>query len=98
MDKVIEILLEIKNKINELGMYRKEVFSLHDFTKYACISVDEGYKLTAANKIKFYRPGGKMIYIKREDAISYLLQNPVDNCKDVQKKATNNLITSKTAA
>ena len=95
-EEIIKIFLQIKTEIQELSIARKEVFSLHDFTIYAGISLQQGYKITSANKIKFYRSGGgKRIYIKRQDAISYLLKNPVENHAEVAQKA-NNIITPKT--
>ena len=92
-EEIIKLLREIKREIQELVIYRKEVFSLHDFTTFAGISIHEGYKLTGANKIKFYRTG-KRIYIKRQDAVSYLLKNPVESHTDVVQKS-NNIITTK---
>jgi hypothetical protein len=47
---------------------------------------------------KFYRPGGKMIYIDRQDAVAYLRQNPVSSLTAKEQAVNNYLLTSKTAA
>ncbi|MGN6194980.1 MAG: helix-turn-helix domain-containing protein [Ginsengibacter sp.] len=98
MEQILNVLLEIKQEIEESLLTNKEVFSLQQFCKYADISEDHGYKLTRERKIKFYRPGGKKIYIDREDAIAYLRQNPVNSCASTDQQVDNYFLTSKTAA
>lgn len=94
---MLQVLLEIKKEIKESLFLNKEVFSLQQFCKYADISEDHGYKLTRERKIKFYRPGGKKIYIARKDAISYLQQNPVDSCDSTDEQVNNYFLTAKAA-
>lgn len=96
--QLFEVLLEIKKEIKASLLQGKEVFTLQDFCNYADITKDHGYKLTRENKIKFYRPGGKMIYIDRQDAVAYLRQNPVSSLTAKEQAVNNYLLTSKTAA
>jgi excisionase family DNA binding protein len=99
MTEVLKVLLEIKQEIKEsLLLNNKEVFSLKEFCSYADISEDYGYKLTSERKIKFYRPGGKKIYISRNDAINYLLQNPVKSQAAIEEAVNNYLLLTKAAA
>ena len=95
MNQIEIILMEIKKEINESLLQSKEVFSLEEFCKYADITLSEGYKITSARKINFYRPGGKKIYIDRVDAIAYLRQNPINSHCKIDQVASNFLITSK---
>jgi excisionase family DNA binding protein len=97
MEQMLQVLLEIKQEIKESLFLNKEVFSLQQFCKYADISEDHGYKLTRERKIKFYRPGGKKIYIAREDAIAYLRQNPVNSCACAEQQVNNYFLTTKAA-
>lgn len=95
MTELLKVLLEIKQGIEASFLQNKEVFSLQQFCKYADISEDYGYKLTSERKIKFYRPGGKKIYIDRVDAIEYLKQNPVNTQCNIAKISATKLLTSK---
>lgn len=95
MHQLLKVLQEIKNEIEESHLLNKEVFSLKQFCRYADISEDQGYKLTSERKIKFYRPGGKKIYIDKEDALAYLRQNPVSSLTASDQTLTRYLFTSK---
>jgi len=98
MTEVLKVLLEIKQEIKDSLLLNKEVFSLKEFCSYADMTIDHGYKLTCDHKIPFSRPGGKKIYIAREDAIAYLLQNPVSSHSATEQEANNHLLTPKTTA
>lgn len=98
MDKIINILLEIKKELAVSNLYNKEVFSLQDFCTYADISLHHGHKLTQQHLIRYFRPGGKKIYIDRTDAIAYLKQNPVDSLSTTEKKTNQYFLNSKTVA
>lgn len=98
MEEILKVLLDIKAEIKESLLLNKEVFTLQEFCKYAGLSQDEGYKITGERKISFSRPGGKKIYILREDAIAYLLQNPVNSVTGTEQAVNNYFLTSKSAA
>ena len=94
MQDVLKELQEIKLllKLNQ------PMLTLEAFCLFADISLDQCYKLTSNKQIKFYRPGGKKIYIDREDAIAYLKQNAVESLKKLESVAINHSFTSKIAA
>lgn len=73
MESVLKELREIKN----LLALQKEILTLDEFCSYAGISKHQAYHLTSENKIRFYRPHGKLIYFDKEDVKEFLLQNPV---------------------
>ena len=98
MEQIINLLAEIKNEIKNSSLQQKEIYSLIEFCKYADISLNHGYKLTRENKIKFYRPNGKKIYIHHDDAIAFLMQNPISSTTEVNSNASNYFLTSKTSA
>ena len=98
MDKIIKILLEIKKEIEASHLHNKELFTLQEFCLYADIIIEQCYKLTSERKINFYRPGGRKIYIDREDAIAYLKQNPVDSLSSTERKTNQYFLNSKTVA
>jgi excisionase family DNA binding protein len=45
------------------------------------------YKLVSANKIAYYRPGGKILYFLREDLEKYAYRNHVASMYEVREKA-----------
>jgi excisionase family DNA binding protein len=98
MEQILKVLMEIKKEIKDSLLQNKEVFSLREFCSYADISDDYGYKLTSQRKIRHFRPGGKKIYLAREDVVAYLLQNPVCSHSATEQAANNHLLTPKTAA
>ena len=61
---------------------------MDEFCLYAGISKHQAYHLTSERKIKFYRPFGKLIYFDIEDVKEFLLQNPVENRKTLDKLST----------
>lgn len=92
------MLLEIKKEIIASRLLNKEVFTLKEFCSFADITLDQGYKLTSERRIDFSRPGGKKIYIDREDAIEYLKQNSVQSITNTDREVNNYLLTSKSVA
>ena len=94
INKMERILMELC-EIKELLKLSKPVWTLEDFCLFAGISTNQGYKLTSAGRIKFYRPFGKKIYIDREEAITALKQHSVEGNKNVESLATNTLLTTK---
>ena len=98
MKEIINILLEIKHELALSYIHNKELLSLREFSLYADISIEQCYKLTSEHKIKFYRPGGRKIYIEREDAVAYLKQNPVDSLSTTERKTNQYFLNAKTVA
>lgn len=94
INKIIMELCQIK----QLLQLNKEVFTLKEFCLYADLSEEHAYKLTRTGKLKFYRPFGKRIYIKKQDAIEALIQNPVNAKIDIERISNQKLFTSKIAA
>jgi excisionase family DNA binding protein len=45
------------------------------------------YKLVAANKIAYYRPGGKILFFKQEDLEKYVYKNRVASKYELREKA-----------
>jgi len=88
------ILMELR-EIKELLQLHQPVLTLRQFCKFADISEDYAYKLTSSGKLRFYRPLGKRIFIAREDALNFLMQNPISERKDVSRIASNHFLNSK---
>lgn len=77
----MEDLLKELREIKYLLALNKCVLTMDEFCVYAGISKHQAYHLTSENKIKYYRPHGKLIYFDVEDVKEFLLQNPIENRK-----------------
>lgn len=87
MEKIYKTLA----RIEQLLLSNKSVFTLKEFCQFAGISLSFGYKLTHHRKIKFSRPNGKLIFVSREAAESYLLSNPVSLTEEIEKEAVDHI-------
>ena len=75
MEKVILKLNELESLIINQGILKKDVLTFDEACSYTGISKSHMYKLTSGSRIPFYKPGGKMVFFKREELNDWLLQN-----------------------
>lgn len=54
----------------------KEIYTLKEAAEYMSLSTSYLYKLTHWNKIRNYKPTGKLLYFKKSDLDEWMLQNP----------------------
>ena len=54
----------------------KEIYTLKEAAEYMNLSTSYLYKLTHWNKIRNYKPTGKLLYFKKSDLNKWMLQNP----------------------
>ena len=75
-----QILAQCRDIKDDLGIIKrtslcnKQILTLEEFCDYASISKSNGYRLISEGRIKYSKPNGKRIYIRKEDADEYLLQ------------------------
>lgn len=81
MEHIKEVLDRVLEQI-------KPVLDFKEACKYCGISASSMYKHTSANRIPYYKPGGKLIYFKREDLDEYLLRNRLSTFEELQEVAT----------
>lgn len=89
-----DVLYELR-EIKTLLSFQKQVLTLDEFCSYAGISKSYAYRLTSANKIKCYRPFGKLIYFDKDEVIDYLKQNSTNGVMEREKKMDKYLLNSK---
>lgn len=82
-------LKETLQRIESLLLSQKEVFNLKDFCQYSGLSESAAYKLTHLRKIPHSRPGGKLIFLKKDDIDNYLLSNPIRLLDDIEQDSIN---------
>jgi len=86
-----DILMELR-EIKQLLASQKEMLNMDEFCQYTGISKNYAYHLTATNKIKHYKPCGKMIFFALEDVLEFLKQNPNKTYDETDGKAKRYLL------
>jgi excisionase family DNA binding protein len=95
MEKSIEAQLNrIERLLNEQSLLKKEVLNFTEAKKYLDISASYLYKLTSAKKVPHYCPQGKKLYFKRVELDEWLQQNRTESINDIDKAATNFILSS----
>ena len=72
-------LQSIEDSLFAIKLQSKEVFTPDEAAEYMGMKKSYLYKLTAARKIKYFQPLGKLIYLNKSDVIDFLNQNPITN-------------------
>lgn len=87
MIDILHLLAEIKLLLR----LSKEVFTLDEFAAYAGISKHTAYKYTSERQLPYYRVG-KLIYMKKQDVIDFLLRNRIASSSESESNAYARLI------
>lgn len=90
----IETLSEIKAALKELreelaksNLQQKEVLTIAEASQLTGISLSDLYKRTSKRSIPFYKPSGKLIFIKGVELESWLTSNRIDSVLEIEDKA-----------
>ncbi|MGW8124094.1 excisionase family DNA-binding protein [Roseivirga echinicomitans] len=75
MFQILEELQKLQSLIQAQGILKKDVLTFDEACSYTGISKSHMYKLTSGSRISFYKPGGKMVFFKREELNDWLLKN-----------------------
>lgn len=89
-----EIILRLE-RIEKGVMMQKNVLTLEEAAMFTGLAKSYLYKLTAAGKISYYKPSGKLIYFERAELERWLLRNPVKTAEDIEQQAVNYCHTNK---
>lgn len=74
-------------KIENLLIGQKNVFTFEECCRYTGISKTYMYKLTCTNKILHFKPHGKTIYFSKEEIDNWLLKNPIKTTEQIEQEA-----------
>lgn len=69
------------------NLISKENYTLNEAAEYLSISESYLYKLTSRGEIRHSKPGGKLVYFKKEDLDDYLERNPIRTTSEVRNNA-----------
>ena len=68
-------ILERLDRLEKLLLGNKEVLTFDEACDYTGISKSYLYKLTAAGKIPYSKPNGKMVFFEKKLLVTWLLQH-----------------------
>jgi excisionase family DNA binding protein len=71
-DDQIELIEQLFRKSQ---VHQKNILTLAEAAEFMGLSMSYMYKLTHWNKIPYYKPSGKVLYLKKEDLENWMLQN-----------------------
>ncbi|MDD4405753.1 MAG: helix-turn-helix domain-containing protein [Parabacteroides sp.] len=80
-----ELIMHLQ-KIEKSTYMLKEFFHMDEAAEYLGITKAHLYKLTASNRIACYKPGGKQIYIHRDDLNRWIKSNRIISDEEMRKK------------
>lgn len=78
--------------------FNKDVLTLEEACSFCGISKSYMYKLTSAQQIPHFKPRDRLIYFKKSDLESWLLQNRVSTRKEIEAQAILHTIKNKKKA
>lgn len=96
MDKTeIDVLIsrfeKLEQRLEEIYATSKEALTFEQAWKFLRISASQLYKLTCKRIIPTFKPGGKLIFIKRSDLECWMLTNRKKTGKEIKAEALNKL-------
>jgi len=88
MEKKLKLIIELLKAQN---IQQKEVLSFKEALSYLNTSASFLYKLTANNRITFFKPSGKLIYFKKINLDEWILRNEQIQEEDLDSEIDNYL-------
>lgn len=87
---------ELKGQLDriEAGLLaQKEALTFDETMIYTGLSKSHLYKLTSGRAIPHYKPNGKIIYFRRSELDSWLLNNRIKTNAEINSEATTYIVT-----
>lgn len=81
--------------MSEAITLQKEMLTLNELAIYTGFSKSHIYKLTHQNKIPHYKPTGKCIFFNINEVNNWLMQNRASTNLEIEQKASEYLLNSK---
>lgn len=91
MEIILKKLNEIQQSLLEGQLKFKEHLTVSEASIYLGISKSAVHKLTAKRELSFYKPGGKIILIKKSDLDLWIEKGKVESSKELMEKSNNYL-------
>lgn len=63
-------------KMERRSGWERPILTIREAAMFTGLSKNTLYKLIQADKIKHYRPNGKLVYFRRDELEQWLMKNP----------------------
>jgi excisionase family DNA binding protein len=91
MEFIQNELKEIKELLRKQTIQQKEILTIEEASEFLGLSVSRLYKMTSNKEIPHYKPGGKKIYLNRNEIEGWILNSRVASINDVDGELENYL-------
>ncbi len=72
-----EVMLKLESLELEMKAVNEKPYTSDQAAEYLGITKSYLYKLTHRNEIRHYKPGGKLVYFRKNDLDAWAFSNPV---------------------
>jgi excisionase family DNA binding protein len=86
MEFIQNELKEIKELLKKQTIQQKEILTIEEASEFLGLSVSRLYKMTSNKEIPHYKPGGKKIYLNRNEIESWIINSRVESTYDLDEK------------
>jgi len=76
------------SRIEKLLAFQKEILTFNEAALYTGLSKSFLYKITSRKEISYSKPGGKLIYFKKQTLIDWMKKNPISVQDEIDKEAS----------
>ena len=83
MEFIQNELKEIKELLIKQTIQQKEILTIEEASEFLGLSTSRLYKMTSNKEIPHYKPGGKKIYLNRQELEQWILNSRVASANDL---------------
>lgn len=83
MEFIQNELKEIKELLIKQTIQQKDILTIEEASEFLGLSVSRLYKMTSNKEIPHYKPGGKKIYLNRQELEQWILNSRVASTYDL---------------
>jgi excisionase family DNA binding protein len=92
MEFIQNELKEIKELLIKQTIQQKELLTIDEAAYFLGLSSSRLYKMTSNKEIAHYKPGGKVIYLKRQELEQWVLNSRVESTNDFSDELNSYLV------
>tara|TARA_R110002049_G_scaffold93391_3_gene230914 strand:- start:20607 stop:20909 length:303 start_codon:yes stop_codon:yes gene_type:complete len=86
MEFIQNELKEIKELLIKQSIQQKEILTIEEASDFLGLSISRLYKMTSNKEIPHYKPGGKKIYLNRQELEQWILNSRVASTSDLDEE------------
>lgn len=91
MDALHSRMERIEKRLEEIYLLSKEALTFEEAWKFLRVSSSQLYKMVCKRILPAFKPGGKLLYFKRQDLENWMLSNRKKTEKEQKAEALNKL-------